>query len=231
MLTGLVTIALMGMPANAARPTAKTQKATRPSEAASGATDSLRKKAQSIFQQALARFFDDKDISRARAGFLESMRTDPSYPLPRFNLGVLAEADENWDEAIRWFQEFVQLDGASDYAKRAQKELARLRQLQTLEKSDQGRQRRLYDETIGRAKILLDARFLKEAIAEAASAAKIDDTRWEAYAVAGSALSERGAFDQAANFLQRAIDRAPQDKKGKLAQALAQCEQRKSPKD
>lgn len=166
--------------------------------------------------------------SAARRGFLKAVTQDAAYPLPYYNLGVLAEADEDWGEAIRYFEQFTRLDGGSELSRKARRKLESLRRLRDADATPEGRRRRLYDEALAEANALANLGLLKEAVGAAGRAAQLDDTRWEAYALIGNALAVRGMFGDAAGFFRKAADRAPQDVKPGLLRALKLCETRVS---
>jgi tetratricopeptide (TPR) repeat protein len=179
-----------------------------------------RKKAREVFLLTSAQFLEDKDRSRAREGYLQAIRIDPTYPQPRYNLGVLAEADEDWTEAAKWFTEYLRLDNLSSYATKARAELGRVGRAQEQDSTPGGRRRRQYDEAVYRGRVLLRSGRPKEAVAEASAAAKIDDARWEAYALTADALSSQGLYVEAATFIQQAIERAPAAKRVGLQRVL-----------
>lgn len=162
----------------------------------------------------MALFITDKNISSAREGFQRVLKIDPTYPQPRFNLGVLAEAEDNRDETLKWFTEYLKLDQTSRYAKAARTKLARL-QLASGAHKEQG-----YDDILARARALTKAGLLKEAIAEFDQAARLDDTRWEAYALTSAILSREGLLSEAKEFEEKARQRTPPDKKQALEAVL-----------
>ena len=157
---------------------------------------------------------------QARKGFQESIKQDESYPRPYFNLAVLDEAEENWDEAIRLLEQFRQLDASSELSTRAKQKLEYLKRVRTHDLQPGGKTKRRYDESVLQAGVLLNLGLFKEAVAEAARAATIDDSRWEAYALTASALAQQTFYDEAIPVLERAIARAPQSEREKLRAGL-----------
>ncbi len=129
-----------------------------------------RKRAQEEFLIVMAQFLTDKKISTAKEGFLRVLKIDPTFPQPRFNLGVLTEAEGDREEARKWFDEYLKLDFNSSYAKAAKAKLARLRVASaTHAQSNRSAQ---YGDYLARARRLISAGFLKEAIAEFDQAAR-----------------------------------------------------------
>jgi tetratricopeptide (TPR) repeat protein len=190
---------------------------------------SQRSNAQEIFQETLTGLIQDGDRAKARAGFLEAARTDPTYALPRFNLGVLAEADEQWDAAIRSFEEFLSLSSDQEYKNRAGVEIKKLRQSMELDKTPAGRLRRQYDQLIDRTMVYLDLNLFKEAVATAAQAATLDSSRWEAYAISAGALIRYEQWKEALDFINVAMKYAPPEKKKELMSLMEKCRQKATP--
>jgi hypothetical protein len=104
------------------------------------------------------------------------------------------------------------------YAKRAQRELALIADRAAHPIPIQQRQ---YDATITRARALLSAKFYKEAVAEAASAQVIDDSRWESYTVVCLVMIQQNKTDEAARFRELALARTPQELKNKVSDVLS----------
>jgi tetratricopeptide (TPR) repeat protein len=178
------------------------------------------KKAREVFMLTSALYLEDKDRAKAREGYLQAIKLYPGYPQPRYNLAVFAEADENWDEAVRWFTEFLRFDAKSPYADKARTEIARLNRIRIQDSTPEGKKKRQYEEAIFKARGLANMGLAKEAVAEAAQAVKIDRARWEAYAVTANVLSSQELYVEAATFLQQAIDRAPANKTASLQRVL-----------
>ncbi len=188
---------------------------------ASVVTDSQRQLARTQFQEAVMYLMRDGDLEKAHKGFLRAVLLDPNFAAPYYNLGILAEAKGNWPRAAHWFQGYLRVDPDSKLAPRVKAELAHIAEVQKLQATPAGRTQSAYDDAIARARVYLNAGMLKPAIATAADAAKTDPKRWEAYAIAASALSQDGRAGDAENFLSMAIERAPMSKKAALNKALA----------
>lgn len=193
--------------------------------------------ARLTYNETLGRLFEDLGRARtademraaraaARRGFLKAASQDASYPLPLYNLGVLAEADEDWDAAIRYFEQFRRLDTGSEFSLKAQRKIEYLGRVRDADATPEGRRRRLYEQALSEANTLANLGLVKEAVAVAGRAARLDDTRWEAYALIGNALSGRMLFADAAGFFRKAAERAPRDTKPGLLSALKLCETR-----
>ena len=192
-------------------------KPTKPAtESAATAITPQRKKAQDEFLSVIERFLSDKNVAIAREGFSRVIQIDPTYPQPRFNLGVLAEAENNRVEAIKWFTEYLEFDRSSRYAVAARAKIARLQ----LAANPVAAKRQQYDDYLIRARRLINAGLLREAVAEFAQAVKLDDSRWEAYALTSVVLTQEGLMAEAKQFEDKARQRTPALKKQALEAVL-----------
>jgi tetratricopeptide (TPR) repeat protein len=190
-----------------------------------------RQAARQMYNKTLQRFFEDLKSAKstnqllqarqsARTGFLEAVTQDPFYPQPIYNLAVLATAEENWDDAIKLFQQFRQLDRVSALSLKAEQQLESLKRVRNLDVTPEAKRRRHYDESILQANVLLNLGLLQEAAAEAAQAVQIDDTRWEAYAITASALARQNLYEDVVHFLNLAVARSPHNISDRLRRAL-----------
>jgi Flp pilus assembly protein TadD len=190
--------------------------------------------ARSTYNETLYSFFDEVEKAgsaealrtarvRARRGFLKAVSLDPSYALPYYNLGVLAEADEDWDSAIKYFEQFRKLDGTSDLSAKARQKLPSLEQARMADSTPEGKRKRQYEQLIIQGKALANLGLLKEVMSVAAEAIKIDGARWEAYALAGALLTRQGLCAEARSLMTQASALAPGGVKHKLAALLREC--------
>ena len=161
--------------------------------------------------------------NQAREGFRRAVTQDPSYSLPYFNLGVLAEAEGDRLAAIEYFEKFTKLSDKPDLSLKAKQKLDYLR-LSAAPTSQAVRQKSDYDGALRKVNALINLGLLKEAISVAANAAQIDPARWESYALIGAALLDRKQFGDAVGFLRQASLRAPADVQAKLSAAIKVCE-------
>ena len=204
-----------------------------PLTAGRGAT--VRVTARATYNDSLKRLFEDlaraktpdelrAARSRGRKGFSRAVGQDPSYPLPYYNLAVLAEADEDWGTARTYFEQFRKLDGESELSMKAQRRLEYLTRMLETDGRAEGRRSRQYDQALEQVNALVNLGLLPEATATAELAARLDDTRWEAYALIGSALARHRRCADAIGLLQKAVKRAPNDVKPALSKTLGICE-------
>lgn len=196
--------------------------------------ESGRQVAKRTYNETLKKLFDDLEKattadqmrnarSQAREGFRRAVTQDPSYSLPYYNLGVLAEAEGDRSAAIEYFEKFTKLSDKPDLSLKAKQKLDHLR-LAGASMNEASRQKSDYDEALRKVNALVNLGLLKEAISVAASAAQIDPARWESYALIGAALLDRKQFSDALDFLRQANLRAPAHVQAKLSAAIKVCE-------
>jgi hypothetical protein len=80
-----------------------------------------------------------------------------------------------------------------------------------------------YESVLQKARTYLGAENAGDALAKADQAMSLDPARWEAYAIAGEALMKLSRYHEAEGNLNRAIDRAPNGRKGFLRDLLSEC--------
>ncbi|MEM7406026.1 MAG: tetratricopeptide repeat protein [Pseudomonadota bacterium] len=173
----------------------------------------LRRKSEADFTAATASFLKSRDIASAVAAYESIIGADPTYAKAMYNLATLEERRGNIEKAIVWLERYLQNDkGSRTYRANAQGRLSALRDV----RSGAYSQNDAYEDAVARAVEMLESNASVDAYTEALGAAEIDDQRFEAYAVAASALMRGGDFDMAREFLQQAQQRAPEDKQAEL---------------
>jgi serine/threonine protein kinase len=182
-------------------------------------------------QTAIVQFRRDRDRPELERQLLKALSLNPSYAQPRFDLGILAEGDEDWQAAYEWFRQYRRLEPNSKMSVLAQIELDRIPAIEKLDSTPEGKKTRRYDDAVARSKMLFNSGLLKESVAAASGAVKIDNSRWEAYAIIGAALARENRFDLAGHFLAEAADRAPADKKPIFQKATDKCAKEKQAQD
>jgi protein TonB len=156
------------------------------------------------------------------------LAVEPNYALPIFYIGVLDEAEENWSAAEVDFRRFLALETNSDLSVKARRELEKLPGLIKQDSTPSGKLDRHYRQHLALADLLQKQGFAKEALLEAAEAARLAPKRWESYAVASAIMLSQGEVSQAKHFLELAKQRAPASDREKLAPLAARI-QRQSP--
>ncbi len=177
------------------------------------------------FGRSVARFSIDHDRAALRSACNRALSAERSYALPRFYLGVLDEADENWSDAQKQFQLFIASEGQSVLSASARRELGKLPALMREDSTPSGKLNRRYRQHLEYASLLERKGFAKEALLETAEAAQLAPTRWEAYAIASSIMLAQHQTAHATHFLEIAEHYAPASAEGKLkplATAIAQ---------
>lgn len=181
--------------------------------------------AGSIVDTTLRRFAGDHDVKAAQDGLVAAVAAEPHMALPCYYLGLLAESEENWDDAAKWLEQFLSLeDPNSAKALQAKAELDCVKKFREMDATPEGKKARKYDVRMKRAQAFADAGMLKLAVSEASKASEIDADRWEAYALTASILASQKQYPEAVKFLKSAVDRAPETKKAELQKALNDCD-------
>src|SRR5688572_18770324 len=75
-----------------------------------------RKRAETVFREAQRVLIQNRNADKASSLFSKAAEIDPTYPAPLFNLGVIAQAKEDWDGAIKWYTKFLSLDSKTKWA-------------------------------------------------------------------------------------------------------------------
>jgi Tfp pilus assembly protein PilF len=177
--------------------------------------------AQQVYVQTLASYLETRDQVGAELGFTKVTKIDPSYPPAWFNLGVFAEASNNWSKAQDCFRHYLQVAPNGSDAARAQDQLQILAKYANSSIDPEAQSKAEYDAMIQRARGFLAVKLFREAIIEAGRAQAADGSRWEAYAVIALCLTRQNKTAEAAKFAELALDRAPIEKREKLRRALA----------
>src|SRR5215469_5099529 len=108
---------------------------------------SPRDAARHRFQAALAELRTTRNIRTARAGFAEALLADPTYAPAAFDLGVVAAIAKQWEDALAAFEEAGRLD-PNGLGREAAPQIARLRLVNSLEATEEGKRKRQYDEAL-----------------------------------------------------------------------------------
>jgi Tfp pilus assembly protein PilF len=210
-MAGYVLALLSVCVAHAASPTTTSTKAKSASPA---------QLAEQITVQTEAAFILHHDHVKAEQGFLHATRVAPGYAPAWFNLGVLAEGDKAWPKATSYFQHYLNLQPTGPDADRARGQLQLLAKYQDGSITPGVAQEMEYDEAIQRARVFLAHGYFRAAITEAGHAQALDGSRWEAYAVVSLCMARQGKWDDAEEFTEKAVSRAPFDKQAQLRIAL-----------
>lgn len=162
----------------------------------------------------------DRDNRKAADGFSQVTQLDPRYAPAWFNLGVLAEQRQAWDQAQADFKQYLVVAQPGPDIARATHELQVLKPYVAGLAGPVQEKQAEYDASIARARILLSKQLYKEAVSEAGHAQSLDNSRWEAYAVVSLVMYKQHKDDEGKKFADLALQRAPADKKDVVAKAL-----------
>lgn len=171
--------------------------------------------------QVKAAFILDHDHDKARRGFLRVTELDPTRASAWFNLGVLAESDQQWGDAARYFSEYLRQAPGGPDAMRAKSQLKLLDKAVAglIEPADLRRDE--YNAMIQRARAFMAVGLFREAIAEAGRAQESDPTKWESYAVVSLCMARQNKRDAALRFRTQALDRAPVRERDRIGHVLS----------
>ena len=173
--------------------------------------------AKKLTLETIMAFNTDHDIGKAKAGYQNVLKLYPNYVPARYGLGLMMEAKEDWEGARQTFQQVATNAKSEMFAEAAKERLGHIAGITESEKTPAARQHRQYDDMITQARALLDARQLSEAAKQAIEAHDLDDSRWEAYLIAGEAAQALGLVPQAIHFYEAAEKRAPSPYKEKIS--------------
>jgi len=120
------------------------------------------------------------DLERARQVLLSAREGLPGDPDPSLQLGALEARQENWREALRWFDEVLRIDPRHGQVH------------------------------LFRAKVLLQLGDADRGLAALGEACRLLPSSFEAHFLAGRLLAERGFADAARPYLERALAIEPE---------------------
>lgn len=156
---------------------------------------------------ALAALTTSRDVGQGLQGLLQSAALDPTYQPALFNLGILCQLLEKWDDA-QSFLEAAERREAGNWKKAAETELERVRLVAKLVKTEEGKRSRAYGTAIVAAADRGEDGPLQETIDIWAAVMKIDPARWEAPARIGVLISGGRQYAEAVRFFAAAARNA-----------------------
>jgi tetratricopeptide (TPR) repeat protein len=180
--------------------------------------------AAQVFRETLNRFSRTHDKTEAAAGFHKSADLDPNYQAPRYNLGILAEAQEDWESAAKWFKSVIEIDAASEFGRKSTERLKNVQRSTQLFKSEEGRRQIAFEQSLARARALLAADRLVAANTEAEKAAQLQPDRYEPLTILADIADKNGRFDRAKEYLNKVKELAPYEKRTAIDKALSEVE-------
>lgn len=180
---------------------------------------------QAQLKEIVRQYSQDKDSDKARKGLLEIHNASASFAKPVYNLARLAEMDEYWQEALQWYEKYLELAPGTEAAGKARARIPAIKELALNDSDPDRRQTRQYDEAIKLGHAHYRDGNREEAIDQAESAAEIDPSRFEAYLMAAAIFITEKQCANAAPFLKKAAARAKQSNDKKLIKkAMQDCE-------
>lgn len=164
--------------------------------------------AQDAFVAGMVAYIEDGDIKLSRNLLEESLAASPNFAAPKYNLGLLAEAEEDWDAAIKWYSTFLKESPQSRYAVRARVKLERLKGLLEQDSTPEGKAQRRFLEAVQSAGDHLSNGRPGDALAYAEVAMEAGPDRFEGYFIAATAFEMVGGFADARRLYEEAKSRA-----------------------
>ena len=168
---------------------------------------SPRDAARHRLQVTISELQSKRDVRAALRGFFDAFIIDVSYSTAVFDLGIAAALAEQWDDAIAAFEEAARLNPAA-FGEPAKMQLERLRLVARLEKTDEGKRRRRYDDALRPWLDKLSKVPEAEAMAALSEVGRIDPGRWECPALLAGLNGNGRGYDIAAKFLAIAVTNA-----------------------
>jgi len=177
-------------------------------------------KAQRVCLETQSQFTRDHDHTKAWNGFVKATQIDSNYAPAWFDLAIMLENQKQWKQARDYFYRYLGLAPKGPDAGRAHQQVELLSRYISGEITPDAIKRADYDAAIQRARALLAAGFYREAIDDAGLAQKLDESRWESYAVVSLAMLHQHKVDEAAKMRDQAVAHAPEDKRDAIRAAL-----------
>ncbi len=187
------------------------------------AEDQPATEAPAICERVLREYGQDGNIEKARAGFESCIKLVPSFPLPRFQLALLAQKEKKWDEALVWFKEYLKLDSSSELAGKIKKEAGYMQWVILYQATPTGR-----DDVKARASLAAGQAAMKKGEWQAALDKGYETLQFapenlEAQLLCAAAQIQLRRFPLAEAMLMVILTRAPIERKPAIEQALANC--------
>ena len=153
----------------------------------------------------IAAYTRDGNRTAARAAFLKAIEMDPRQVAARYNLATMAEDEENWAEAIRYYKEYAGLVGPGDlYLGTATRKIAALLKFAELDKTPDGKTERIFLQLVQRGQAKLASGDIGAGLALGELATQQRADRFEGHLVRGVALIELERYAEAQQSLDKA---------------------------
>jgi hypothetical protein len=166
---------------------------------------------------------NSNDRSSAKAAFLKAVALDPEFAAPRFNLALLAEQDEKWGEAARWYGEYLKYDKTSLYSEVAEKKIALMATYVAADKTPEGKKHRIWLQYIQQAQLHLAGGSAGVAAGYAELASNLAPEKFESYVLQALALMHGERYAEALTKLDAAASRASGSEKADIVALQVKC--------
>jgi len=170
-------------------------------------------------------YLNDKDINAAIEKYSQLQQLHPKYSPVIYNLGRLAEIQEQWKDAHAWYSKYLLLAPNEPRPNFVQSKMEALQELAINDKNPDLKRQRIYDEALTLAQLQFEQKNYNSAIISIDEAITLDSTRLEGYMLGALILMEDNACDEAINYFNNAIKVAitPKDK-ALMNDALNECQ-------
>jgi tetratricopeptide (TPR) repeat protein len=192
-------------------------------EATLGATTD-RERAKDVFRNTLTDFLRTRNETNAQNGFQKSADLDSSYQPPRYNLGILTEGHEMWEQALKWHKAVLGINPDSEFGRKSREHLESIKKTMELSKTEEGREKLAFERSLSRARALLSANRLGAAALEAERAVQLKQARYEPLCILADVEDKLGKFDEAKMHLSKALEVAPAEKRPSIEKALSEVQ-------
>jgi cell division septation protein DedD len=168
----------------------------------------------------IERLRSEGNIAAAKTELTRRAIADPRAQDTLFNLGAIHEHERDWEAAADFYERAQSADPSSTLGRKAAGRVAAVRRRAMLSASEEGREQLRYDVAIARASEARAANGGASALPILEAALRLAPERWEAPAMIGAILAERGETSTAANYLRAARRNAPAADRGRFDQAI-----------
>jgi Tfp pilus assembly protein PilF len=176
---------------------------------------------RTIVEQTIVAFAKDHNVAKARTGYEAALKLDPAYVPAQFGLAVMLEAQNDWNHARAMFQNVVSNPRAGPLITPARQEITRIDVAAAVADSPERRKGHQYDLLISQARMLLSGGVPAAAAERVEAARSIDDSRWQAYALAAEIAQATQRSTEATRLFDAAARRANGTTRANLQKAAA----------
>ena len=161
------------------------------------------------YQTIIKSLAQDHDVEKAKATLVLIVKSNPNYPKPRYNLGLIAASEHHWTQALQWMGQYRDMVDDTHRAK-ADKIITSFRLRQGIE----------FKAAMISAVALAKAGKIKDAASAAERLQDIDDSQVDGCLLSGILEFNLHHYHNSEKLLQEAVKRASDNDKGRISDAL-----------